>query len=475
MAHNVEPPRPPESQPPVREYLENLAEVAEEEAAASGTPGTGVVDRGSALGRLLLRRDRFHGPRLFLIIVAALGPGLIAANAGNDAGGIATYSAVGAEFKYSLLWSFLPILISLSVIQEMAARMGAATGKGLSDLIRENFSIHTTVLVLLALLVANGATAISEFIGIAASVDLVIPHAQYIAVPLIAAGLWLLVVRGSYRAVERVFLTMTLVFFAYPVSAFLAPHVDWGQVAKGMVVPQIHWTQTYLITLVALIGTSITPYMQVYVQSAIADKGVTPRDYLPERVGVYVGSLFAMLIFLFILVATASTLYPNPHISSAAQAAAALGPVAGNYAKYLFAIGLFGASMLAAAVLPLATAYSISEALGVEKGVSSRFRDAPVFMGIFTGLIALGALISLLPLPVISVLIITQVVDALLLPFVLFSILRLATNRKLMGDMVNGPVNTFIARIATGVVTLLSLALLLITVLSWFGLGPGAS
>jgi Mn2+/Fe2+ NRAMP family transporter len=192
-------------------------------------------------------------------------------------------------------------------------------------------------------------------------------------------------------------------------------------------------------------------------------------------VGVYVGSVFAMLIFLFILVDTASTLYPNPHISSAAQAAAALGPVAGSYAKYLFAIGLFGASMLAAAVLPLATAYSISEALGVEKGVSSRFRDAPVFMGIFTGLIVLGALISLLPLPVISVLIITQVVDALLLPFVLFSILRLANNRKLMGDMVNGPVNNAIARVAAIVVTLLSIALLLFTVLGWFGLGPNGS
>lgn len=472
MVHNAEPPRSSERQPGTREYLEDLVEAATEAAGASGTPGTGIISRDTALGRLLLGRTR---PRLLLIIAASLGPGLIAANAGNDAGGIATYSAVGAQFQYSLLWSFLPILISLAVIQEMAARMGAATGKGLSDLIRENFSIHTTVVVLLALLIANAATAISEFVGISASVDLILPHAQYIAVPLIAAGIWLLVVRGSYSAVERVFLLMTLVFFAYPISAFLAPHVNWGQVATSMVVPQIHWTQAYLITLVALIGTSITPYMQVYVQSAIADKGVSPRDYLPERVGVYVGSVFAMLIFLFILVATASTLYPNPSISSAAQAAAALGPVAGAYAKYLFAIGLFGASMLAAAVLPLATAYSISEALGVEKGVSSGFREAPVFMGIFTGLIALGALISLLPLPTISVLIVTQVVDALLLPFVLFSILRLANDRKLMGDLVNGPVYNVIARTATVVVTLLSIALLLVTVLGWFGLGPGGS
>jgi Mn2+/Fe2+ NRAMP family transporter len=272
-----------------------------------------------------------------------------------------------------------------------------------------------------------------------------------------------------------VLLAMTLVFFAYPISAFLAPHVSWGQVATAMVVPQVHLTQGYLITLVALIGTSITPYMQVYVQSAIADKGVTPRDYLPERVGVYVGSVFAMLIFLFILVATASTLYPNPNITSAAQAAAALGPVAGAYAKYLFAVGLFGASMLAAAVLPLATAYSITEALGVEKGVSAGFREAPVFMGIFTGLIALGALVSLLPLPTIKVLIITQVVDALLLPFVLFSILRLANSRKLMGDMVNGRIYNVIAGAATIIVTCLSIALLIITVLGWFGLGPSGS
>jgi NRAMP (natural resistance-associated macrophage protein)-like metal ion transporter len=472
MVQNVEPPKPPERPVSTREYLEDLVEAATEAGGASGTPGTGILTRDTALGRLLLGRGR---PRLLLIVVAALGPGLIAANAGNDAGGIATYSAVGAQFKYSLLWSFLPILVSLSVIQEMAARMGAATGKGLSDLIRENFSIHTTVIVLLALLVANGSTAVSEFVGIAASVDLIIPHAQYIAVPLIAAGLWLLVVRGSYSAVERVLLAMTLVFFAYPISAFLAPHVSWGQVATAMVVPQVHLTQGYLITLVALIGTSITPYMQVYVQSAIADKGVTPRDYLPERVGVYVGSVFAMLIFLFILVATASTLYPNPNITSAAQAAAALGPVAGAYAKYLFAVGLFGASMLAAAVLPLATAYSITEALGVEKGVSAGFREAPVFMGIFTGLIALGALVSLLPLPTIKVLIITQVVDALLLPFVLFSILRLANSRKLMGDMVNGRIYNVIAGAATIIVTCLSIALLIITVLGWFGLGPSGS
>jgi Mn2+/Fe2+ NRAMP family transporter len=451
--------------------LEDLVETATESAGASAAPGTGTARRGTPLGRFLFSRAR---PRLFWVVLASLGPGLIAANAGNDAGGIATYSQAGAAYGYSLLWVFPLILVSLSVIQEMAARMGAATGKGLSDLIRENFSIHITAVVLLALLIANGMTVITEFIGIAASVDLVAPHAQVVAVPLITAALWLMVVTRSYSSVERVFLFMTLVFFAYPVSALLA-HPDWGEAARSLVVPNLHMGQMYLITVVALIGTSITPYMQVYVQSAIAEKGVTPRDYLPERIGVYVGSAFAMLVAAFIVITTAATLYPNSNIQTAAQAARALAPVAGSADKYLFAIGLFGASMLAAAVLPLATAYSITEAFGLEKGVSMGFRQAPVFMGIFTGLMAIGAFIAaFIPLPVIKVLVFIQVIDCLLLPFVLFTILRLANNRKLMGTMANGPIYNVVARTAAVVVTVLSLFLVGTTVLGLFGLGPGA-
>ena len=436
----------------------------------SGSVGR-TARRGSPLHRLTSVTSGRRGPWLML---AALGPGLIAANAGNDAGGIATYASVGAKYGYDLLWMFPIILISLAVVQEMAARMGAATGKGLSDLIRENFSIHVTAFVLLALLVANAGTVVTEFIGIAASLDLVMPGAQFVALPLISLGIWLMVVRGSYRSIERVFLAMTLVFFAYPISAVLA-HPNWGAVARHTIVPTFRFNSTYLLLFVATVGTSITPYMQVYVQSSVADRGITARDYRAERIEVYAGSLFANLIAVFIVIATASTLFPH-HIAvqSADDAARALGPIAGSYAKYLFAVGLFGASMLAAAVLPLATAYSITEAMGVEKGVSREFKEAPVFMGLFTGLIVLGVLVALIPgLPVIQVLVAVQAVDCVLLPVVLFAILRLVNMPRLMGDMTNGRTYNIIAWVTAVVVTVLSLVLLATTVLQFFGVQVG--
>ncbi|MBV9282918.1 MAG: Nramp family divalent metal transporter, partial [Chloroflexi bacterium] len=393
------------------------------------------------------------------MVLASLGPGLVAANAGNDAGGIATYASLGAQYGYSLLWMFPLILVSLAVVQEMAARMGAATGKGLSDLIRENFSIHLTALVLLALLAANGGTVVSEFIGIAAAVDIVRPGSQYVLVPLIAFVIWFMVIQGSYRSVEKVFLAMTLVFFAYPVSAILA-HPNWGDALQHVVTPTVHLNDpSYLVLFVATVGTSITPYMQVYIQSAVADRGITPRDYAAERIEVYLASVFANLVAVFIVIATAAAIVPHHQIQSAEEAAKALQPLAGAAAKYLFAVGLFGASMLAAAVLPLATAYSIAEALGVEKGLDVSFREAPVFKGIFTGLIVLGVLIALV-IPgsaLVQALIIVQVIDCLLLPFILYSILKLINNRKLMGDMVNGRVYNAIAWATALVVTALAL------------------
>lgn len=432
-------------------------------------PEPGDTPRGSPIWRLVQGGGR---SRRIWLILASMGPGLIAANAGNDAGGIATYSSLGAQAGYNLLWAFPLILISLSVVQEMSARMGAATGKGLSDLIRENFSIHTTAFILLALLVANGATVISEFIGIAAAVELVFPpRSQYILVPALALVLWLLVVKGSYSSVEKIFLVMTLVFFAYPVSAILA-HPNWSEAITRTFVPALPFHGGYLLLFVATVGTSITPYMQVYVQSAVADKGITPRDYGPQRIEVYAGSLFANLIAVFIVIATAATLFPNHPVNDAKQAAEALRPLAGQNAFLLFATGLFGASMLAAAILPLATAYSVAEALGVEKGVDRGFREAPVFMSIFTGLMVLGVLVSLIPhLPIFTVLIFIQVIDALLLPVVLFTILKLINNRKLMGTMVNGRAYNVIALATAIIVAILSLALLADTVLSWFGLG----
>lgn len=454
--------RYPEPRENPADVAEDVLETATEAAETSATPGVAVPRRGSPL-------RRFSGRRAgFLLLLTSLGPGLVAANAGNDAGGIATYASDGATFGYSVLWMFPLILLSLAIVQEMAARMGAATGKGLSDLIRENFSIHVTALVMLALLVANGGTVISEFVGIGAAIDLLEPHIKYILLPLITAGIWFLVVRGSYGSVEKVFLGMTLVFFAYPISAILA-HPRWGEAARDTVVPHVHFSGAYLTLFVATIGTSITPYMQVYVQSAVADKGITPRDYRNERIEVYAGSFFANLIAVFIVLATAATLFPHhiTHLDSAAEAAAALRPLAGKYAEVLFAVGLFGASMLAAAVLPLATAYSITEALGVEKGLDRGFREAPIFSGIFTGLMVIGTLVALVvsSQTAIQVLLFIQVIDCLLLPFILFSMLRLINNRQLMGDMVNGPIYNTIAWITAVVVTVLSLAYVVITVL----------
>jgi Mn2+/Fe2+ NRAMP family transporter len=401
--------------------------------------------------------------RRLLAYIAILGPGMITANAGNDAGGIATFASVGADFGYSLLWILIPIAISLGIVQEMCARMGAVTGKGLADLIRERFGVRWTALIMLALLVANAGVTVSEFVGIAAATEL-FDVSHYISVPLAALLVWWLVVKGSYKRVERVFLLMSLVFLGYVVSAFLS-RPDWTAVAIGVVRPDFKLEHAFLFTLVAIVGTTISPYMQVYVQSSVVEKGVTPEDYTKTRTDVWVGTVFAILIVFFIIVSTAATLHQaGIQITSAADAANALRPLAGRYAQTLFGLGLFGASMLAAGVLPLATAYSISEALGFEKGVSRSFREAPIFLGTFTFLVAVGAAIAIVPnLPLIRVLLITQVINGLLLPIVLFAVLRLVNNRELMGTHVNGPLYNIAAWLTTIIVTILSLLFILIS------------
>jgi NRAMP (natural resistance-associated macrophage protein)-like metal ion transporter len=407
--------------------------------------------------RTVARRKRL------LAYIAILGPGMITANAGNDAGGIATFASVGADFGYSLLWILIPITISLGIVQEMCARMGAVTGKGLADLIRERFGVRWTALIMLALLVANAGVTVSEFVGIAAATELFgIPH--YISVPLTAIFIWFLIVKGSYKRVERVFLLMSLVFLGYVISAFLS-RPDWSAVAVGLVRPEFKLEHAFLFTFVAVIGTTISPYMQVYVQSSVVDKGVTPENYCKTKADVWVGTIFALLIVFFIIVSTAATLHKNGiQITSAEDAARALRPLAGQYAQTLFGFGLFGASMLAAGVLPLATAYSISEALGFEKGVSRSFREAPIFLGTFTFLVAVGAFIAIVPnLPLIRVLLVTQVINGLLLPFVLFAVLRLVNNRELMGRHVNGPIYNAAAWLTAIIVTVLSLLFILIS------------
>ncbi len=420
-----------------------------------------VREAGRRLWRRGSRRVRRAAAqrRGLLAYLAILGPGMVAANAGNDAGGIATYATAGAVYGYALLWTLIPITISLGLVQEMCARMGVVTGKGLADLIRERFGVRWTVLIMLALLAANAGVTVSEFVGIAAATELYgVP--RYLSVPLAALAVWWLVVKGSYKRVERVFLVMSLVFLGYIVSAFMA-HPDWSAVASATVRPTFKLDSRYLFMLVALIGTTISPYMQVFVQSSVVEKGVTEEDYGMTRADVWVGTIFADLVSVFIIVATAATLHRTgltQELNSAAEAARALEPLASSYAKFLFAVGIFGASMLAAGVLPLATAYSVSEALGFEKGVSRSFREAPIFLGIFTFLIAVGALVAILPgLPLWRVLVATQFINGLLLPVILVAVTRLASNRSLMGVRANGRVYNLIVWLTVVIVSALSL------------------
>jgi len=399
-----------------------------------------------------------------LALIAILGPGMITANAGNDAGGIATFASVGAEFGYSLLWVLIPLNLGLGIVQEMCARMGAVTGKGLSDLIRERFGVRWTALIMLSLLIANAGVTVSEFVGIAAAAEL-FGISRFVVVPLAAILVWWLVAKGSYKKVEKVFLLMSLVFLGYIVSAFLA-RPDWTEVGVSLVKPTFKLEYSFLFTVVAVIGTTISPYMQVYVQSSVVDKGVTLDNYAETKADVWFGNIFSGLIVFFIVVSTAATLNKaGIQISTAADAARALRPLAGRYAEALFGVGLFGASMLAAGVLPLATAYSISEALGFEKGVSRSFREAPIFLGTFTFLVAVGAAIAVIPnLPLFRVLLVTQVINGLLLPFVLFAILKLVNNRELMGTNVNGPIYNLAAWVTAIVVTALSVLYIAMTI-----------
>jgi len=398
--------------------------------------------------------------RLWLYL-AALGPGLLAASAGNDAGGIATYASAGASYGYGLLWAMVLVTVCVGVVQEMSARMGAVTGKGFSDLVRESFSLRQTALILLTLLVANTGIIVSEFIGVAAAAEL-FGISRYIAVPLAAVFVWLLVTRDSYSWVERIFLVLTLAFLAKP---------DWHAVLAETVQPHLQFDYGYLNLLIALIGTTISPYMQLYVQSSVVEKGVTPEDYRYTRFDVIVGTISAGIVATFIIIATAATLHPRGiQVNTAAAAARALEPVAGRYAEALFSLGLLGASLLAAGVLPLATTYMLSEALGFERGVSRSWSEAPIFMGILTGLIVLGAAIALLPgLPLIPVLVGVYVLNGLLLPVELFAILRLINDRELMGDHVNGPIYNALAWGIAIVVSVLSLILIGMTVVGWFG------
>jgi len=412
-------------------------------------------------GRSVHLRRLQQPPRGALRWLAILGPGLVAAMAGDDAGGIATYSQVGAKYGYDLLWMLLLITLSLAVVQEMCARLGAATGRGLLDLIRERFGIGWALFAVGVVLIANGGVTITEFVGIGAAAEL-FGVSKYIAAPIGAVVVGYLVIAGSFGWVEKVFVAMTLVFLAYPVAAILG-HPDWGAVARGTFIPTVRADPAYILLFVGTVGTTLTPYMQLYQQSSVVEKGVSRRHYGDERIDAYVGSIFTNVIAAFIIIATAAALHVagKTEIATAADAAQALQPVAGNAAVALFAVGILGASLLAAAVLPLATAYSVSEALGMRRGVNLDFRRAPFFIGAFSVLVILGAGVALIPnVPLIPLLIGIQVLNGVLLPIILVFVLLLINDVQLASDLKNSRLYNILgwgtfALVTTAVVVLL--------------------
>jgi Mn2+/Fe2+ NRAMP family transporter len=410
-------------------------------------------------------------PRRPLVFLAALGPGVIAANAGNDAGGIATYASAGSQFVYRTLFLMVLVTIALVIVQEMAARLGAYTGEGLVSLIREQFSLRVGTFAVVTLLIANLALVIAEFAGIGAALE-IFNVSRYVSVPIAAVGIWAVVIFGSYRWAERIFLLLSVSFLAYPIALVLG-HPDWGQVATNSLWPHFVADHDFVILAVALVGTTITPYMQLYQASAVADRGIGPDDYPRERLDTIGGSIFANLISVCIIIATAAAIGGTGALSSADQAARALEPVAGSGAKTLFVAGLLGASALAAAVVPLSTAYALAEAVGVERSVSRRFSEAPLFLGLFTAQIVVGAAIALTPGNLIDLLINTQILNGIITPIILVFILILANRRSLLGDAANSPRFRIAATIAITAVAALAAFVTLDTVLGWFGGGWG--
>ncbi|MBV9580729.1 MAG: Nramp family divalent metal transporter [Chloroflexi bacterium] len=398
--------------------------------------------------------------RKVLVVLAVLGPGLIAGAAGDDAGGVATYASVGAQYGYSLLWALILITVSLIVVQVQVARLGVVTGKGLAELIREQFGVRWTSFAMVVLLIANVAVTIAEFAGVAAAGGLFgIP--AWVSVPIAAVVVWLIVVRSSYAVAEKIFLVLGAVLLTYVAAAVLAGP-DWRDVAVQSITPSFSFDHDYLITFMTLVGTTITPYMLFYLQSSISDKGLGMSEYPAERTDVVLGSVLSDLIAAFIVICTAATLYvAGIQVSTADDAARALEPLAGPFARVLFGLGLFGASMLAASVLPLSTAYAICGAFGWERGVSYPWRRAPVFNGLYTVLIVIAAAFVLVPgLPLIQVILATQTLNGLLLPVILVFVVKLANDRRILQEHTNGRAFNILAYGTTVVLSVLSVVLL---------------
>ena len=416
----------------------------------------------------IVRPFKSFSPRNVMLFLAIIGPGIITANVDNDAGGITTYSLAAANYGYTILWMMIPTTIALVVVQEMCARMGAVTGKGLSDLIRESFGVKVTFYVMIALLLTNMGNSISEFAGIAASLE-IFGISKYISVPISAVLVWLLIVKGSYKVVEKVFLVACLVYIAYPIAAFMAGP-KWNLVLEATLTPTFKSDSAYIMTLIGIVGTTIAPWMQFYQQAAVVEKGITAEQYNFCRLDVIIGCIMAIVVAFFIMVACASTIHVQGlKIETAADAALALKPLVGQYASSLFAFGLFNASLFGACILPLSTAYYICEGMGWESGVDKDFEQAPQFFWLFTIIISVSAGLILIPnAPLMTIMFISQVVNGAVLPFVLIFMLILINDKNLMGSYTNGPFFNIIARLT--VVIMITLTIVMTTDIAFPGL-----
>ncbi|OGP92091.1 MAG: Mn transporter [Deltaproteobacteria bacterium RBG_16_54_18] len=400
------------------------------------------------------------------LFFALIGPGIITSNVDNDAGGITTYSLAGAKYGLSLLWTLIPIMIALIVIQEMCARMGVVSGKGLSDLIRERFGAKITFYLMIVLFLANMGNTLSEFAGVAASME-IFGVSKYLSVPLAAFFVWRLVVKGSYKSVEKAFLIACVFYFSYIISGFLIKP-SWNIIMTAFVTPTVTFDVGWLTMAIGIVGTTIAPWMQFYLQSSVVDKGIKAKNYKYTRMDVIFGSFMVNVVAFFIIMLCAVTLYTNNLvIETAKDAALALAPLAGSYCTWLFAFGLLNASLFAASILPLSTAYTICEAFGWESSINTKFVEAPQFYGLYTITIFLGAGIILLPnVPLISIMFYSQVINGILLPFVLIFMLLLINDKKIMGDYINGKIMNIISWTTVAVLICLSLAMAFAAIMS---------
>ena len=400
-----------------------------------------------------------------MIFLSVMGPGIITANVDNDAGGITTYSLAGSQFGYNLLWTFIPMIIALAVIQEMGVRMGIVSGKGLADLIREKVGIKFTFLMMVALLLANFGNVLAEFSGIAVSAGIFgVP--RFVALPVAALFVWLLVVKGNYKSVEKVFLLASSLYLSYIVAGYLA-EPNWGLAAKSVLMPQISWNTAYITMVIGMVGTTIAPWMMFYIQSSVVEKGISLKNLKYSKVDAIFGAIVVNIVAFFIVLACAATIYTNGiQVNNVADVSNALVPLAGQYASLLFAFGFLNASLFAASILPLSTAYYVCESLGFEAGVSKGFREAPVFHGLYLGLIILAVIIIMIPsVPLLTILYLSQVANGLLLPFVLILMLLIINDKRVMGEYVNSRLFNLIALATIVIVMGLSLGLVVTSLL----------